>query len=197
VHAAVAVLPREAHGEEALRRNHAFRAAITPLVDVAFRVLRRLGVHEREIDDALQMVLLSADRKFDALATPQDLKAYVCAACVSVARDVGRSRARRMARSADADVLEETAAADPNPEDVLGRKQALELVQRVLEGMEEERRVVFVLYELEELSGPEIALHLDIPVGTVASRLRTAREEFRAALARASVSERNLGRGGR
>lgn len=180
-----------------MRRHQAFRSAITPLVDVAFRVLRRLGVRDTEIDDALQTILLIADRRFDDLATQQDLKAYVCAACVNVARDVGRSRARQSARRAHVDDLEQTAAADLGPEDVLGRKEALELVQRILETMEEERRVVFVLYELEELTGQEIAEHLGIPVGTVSSRLRRAREEFRSALVRVHAGERARGRGGR
>jgi RNA polymerase sigma-70 factor, ECF subfamily len=197
VHAAVAVVPGEADAGKILRRDQAFRSAITPLVDVAFRVLRRLGVHDREIDDALQTVLVIADRRFDDLPTQQDLKAYVCAACVNVARDVGRNRARQSARNADVEALERAASAAPDPEEALGRKQALELVQRILETMDEERRAVFVLYELEELTGDEIAEHLGIPVGTVASRLRKARDEFRSAIARVRASQRSLVRGGR
>lgn len=191
----MAVIPGKADAGAIPRRHQAFRTAIVPLVDVAFRVLRRLGVRDREIDDALQTVLLIADRRFDELATQQDLKAYVCAACVNVARDVGRVRARQHSRSTDVDDIDETVATGPDPEDVLGRKQALELVQQILGNMDEERRAVFVLYELEELTGQEIAEHLGIPVGTVSSRLRKAREEFRAAIAR--VRARDRSRGGR
>jgi len=197
VQAAVAVGPGDAEAGRAVRRHHAFQSAITPLVDVAYRVLRRLGIKEAEIDDALQMVLLAADRRFDEISTHQELKAYVCASCVNVARDVGRIRARSTARTAQVEELEKAAAADPGPEDVLDRKQALELVQRVLETMDEERRVVFVLYELEELTGQQIAEHLGIPVGTVASRLRKARDEFRAAIARIHAAERASWRSGR
>lgn len=193
----MAVVPAAADSGVILRRNQAFRTAVSPLIDVSFRVLRRLGVQDREIDDALQTVLLSADRRFDDLETPQELKAYVCAACVNVARDVGRSRARHYARNTTVDHAEETAAPDADPEDVLGRKQGLELLQRILESMDEERRAVFVLYELEELTGQEIADHLGVPVGTVSSRLRKAREEFRSAIERVRASERSSGRGGR
>ena len=152
----MAVVPAVVNAESALRRSQAFRVAIAPLVDVAFRVLRRLGVHDREIDDALQTVLLSADRRFEQLASPQELKAYVCAACVNVARDLGRVRARQLARTSVED-FEDAATTDDNPENVLERKQALELVQRILEHMDEERRAVFVLYELEELTGRDLS----------------------------------------
>lgn len=194
---ALTAAPADVTAEEALRRQRAFRVAITPLVDVAFRVLRRLGVQDAEIDDALQTVLLAADRRFDDLGTQQELKAYVCAACANVARDLGRTRARQSARSAELEELAKAPAADPGPDDVLDRKQALELVHRVLESMDEERRVVFVLYELEELTTQQIADHVGIPAGTVASRLRKAREEFRTAIARVNAPERSSWRGAR
>jgi hypothetical protein len=53
---------------------------------------------------------------------------------------------------------------------------------QLLRGLPEEQRVVFLLFELEGLSGDEIAETLSIPVGTVRSRLRLARENFRSAL---------------
>ncbi|AKU94819.1 RNA polymerase sigma factor RpoE [Labilithrix luteola] len=179
------------------QRDRVFRTAIAPLIDVAYRVLRRLGVHDREIDDALQTVLVAADRRFDELEGPTVLKAFVCASCVNVARDLGRRRARTTARTKDVEDLEQSPTSEPGPEDALGRKEGLAMVQRILTSMEEEKRVVFVLYELEELTGQEIADHLGIPVGTVSSRLRKAREEFRSAIARAHASERNLERSGR
>lgn len=194
---AVAIAPGEAAAGVALQRDQAFRAAITPLLDVAFRVLRRLGVRDEEIDDALQTVLVVADRRFDDLATQQELKAYVCAACVNVARDVGRRRARQVARTVEVDDVEATASEAPDPEEAIRRKQALELLQHILETMDHDRRVVFVLYELEELTGQEIAEHLGIPLGTVSSRLRKAREELRAAIARLHASERHSPRGRR
>lgn len=194
---AVAIAPGETAAGAALQRDQAFRAAITPLLDVAFRVLRRLGVRDEEIDDALQTVLLIADRRFDDLGTQQELKAYVCATCVNVARDVGRRRARQFARTVAVDDVEATASHEPDPEEVIRRRQALALVQQILDSMDDDRRVVFVLYELEELTGQQIAEHLGIPLGTVSSRLRKAREEFRAAIARLHASERHSPRGSR
>ncbi|AKV03981.1 RNA polymerase sigma factor RpoE [Labilithrix luteola] len=164
-------------------RHARFRTAIEPLLKVAFRVLQRLGVHDGEVDDALQTVLVAADRKFDDLANRGDLKAYVCAACVNVARDVGRRRARQQVRNTWLDDLEEDPLAPGvDPADALERKQALAMIQWALDNMIPERREVFVLYELEELTAREIAEYLGVPPGTVASRLRKAREDLRTAL---------------
>ena len=177
-------------------RDARFRAAIEPLVKVAYRVLHRLGVRSGEIDDAVQAVLVAADRRFDDIATRADLKAYVCAACVNVARDVGRRRSRRAAEASPLDDLEQDPASEQaGPADLLERKQTLALVHGILERMLPERREVFVLYELEELTGREIAEHLGVPAGTVASRLRKARDDFRAAFELAHADDPNEGRG--
>ena len=72
----------------------------------------------------------------------------------------------------------------PNAEQLLEHREARELLDRLLEGLEHDVRVVFVLHELEELSAREIATALAIPLGTVASRLRRGRERFARRLAR-------------
>ena len=183
-------------GEGDIATRHArFRAAIEPLVKVAFRVLQRLGVRNEEIDDALQAVLIAVDRKFDEIPNRAELRAYTCAVCVNVAREVGRRRNRHAVRNTTLEELEEAPLSlDADPADAFERKQTLAMVQRILESMDPERREVFVLYELEELSGREIAEHLGIPPGTVASRLRKAREDFREALARADANAPPFGR---
>lgn len=175
-------------------RNARFRSAIGPLVSVAFRVLQRLGVGHEEIDDAVQIVLVAADRKFDEIPNLAELRSYVCAVCVNVARDIGRRRHRRSVQNAPLDELEEDPLSpDSDPADLLERKQTLAMVQRVLENMAPERREIFVLHELEELTAREIAELLGVPSGTVASRLRKAREDFRNAIALADDS--NFDRG--
>lgn len=180
--------------EDVSQRSRAFRSAITPLIDVAYRVLRRLGVENAEIDDALQSVLVVTYRRFDEIASVEQLKAFVYATCANVARDHNRRRSRNSARSTAIDEVEHAAATSaPGPEDALDCKQGLAIGQRILASMDEELRIVFVLYELEELTGPEIAEQLGVPVGTVASRLRRARKVFREALAIGEQDEREPG----
>jgi RNA polymerase sigma-70 factor (ECF subfamily) len=67
---------------------------------------------------------------------------------------------------------------------LLDRKQARELLDRVLDAMPDDLRTAFVLFELEGYSGPEVAEMLEIPLGTATSRLRRARETFRESVAK-------------
>jgi RNA polymerase sigma-70 factor (ECF subfamily) len=64
------------------------------------------------------------------------------------------------------------------------QRRARHLLDEILDGLELDVRTVFVLFELEELTAPEISELLGIPIGTVASRLRRAREDFRSELTR-------------
>ena len=72
----------------------------------------------------------------------------------------------------------------PGADELIDRRRARELLEELLESLDLDLRAVFVLYELEGLTTPEIARCLELPVGTASSRLRRAREEFRAALTR-------------
>ena len=80
------------------------------------------------------------------------------------------------------------------PEELAELSNARALLQDILDEMSLEFRSVFVLAELEELSAPQIADLLEIPVGTVSSRLRSARESFRGAVRRLSQQEAFKGR---
>jgi RNA polymerase sigma-70 factor (ECF subfamily) len=66
----------------------------------------------------------------------------------------------------------------PAPDECVDQKRLREWLDEVLSAMPDDLRAVFVLFELEELSSQEIARHLELPVGTVASRLRRARDVF-------------------
>ena len=145
-----------------------------------------MGVTPAELDDAMQSVLIQIANRWQRLSAllPGEVHAYACTVAsgvaIDVARKAGRSRAHRAALEDDA----EHAEAKLGPEDVLSHKRDLEMLDLVLEALPEERREVFVLFELEELTLAEIADRLGIPAGTAASRLRKGREEFGRAAAR-------------
>ncbi|MEZ4447498.1 MAG: sigma-70 family RNA polymerase sigma factor, partial [Polyangiaceae bacterium] len=146
-----------------------------------WRYLRRLGLPPVDADDATQQVFLVLSRKLSRVP-PEKERAFLCGTAVRVFSDARRAQSRRREIPGDTPVD----APDPKagPEMLTGREQARALLDTVLDKMDEKTRSVFVLFELEELSTAEIAEILDLPTGTVASRLRRARESFEAIVAR-------------
>jgi RNA polymerase sigma-70 factor (ECF subfamily) len=143
--------------------------------DFIWRSLRRLGVCEGDIDDVTQRVFLTAARRL-AEVRPGAERSFLFATATREASHTRRSYKRR------AEVGEEEIADKSTgrlrPDDLAGRRQALEFADSVLQAMDDDLRVIFVLFELEEMSSQEIAKLLDIPVGTAKSRLRRARADF-------------------
>ena len=112
-----------------------------------------------------------------------------------MALNVG-SRARRSEQRRREEPLEaagDGASGELSAEQLLERRQARDALDALLGEMPEELRVVFVLFELEELSTPQIAEICAIPVGTAASRLRRAREDFEDRVARLEARRRFSG----
>ncbi len=140
-----------------------------------WRSLRRLGVPERDVDDATQQVFLVAHRRLAEISSESE-RSFLFQTALRVASDWRRARKRR-AEQAGIDLLKVPDRA-ASPEELLDRRRARALLDRVLEAMPLELRAVFVLFELEEMTMSEIATVADIPAGTVASRLRRARQAF-------------------
>jgi RNA polymerase sigma-70 factor, ECF subfamily len=140
-----------------------------------WRSLRRLGVPDGDIDDSSQQVFLVAHRRLAEIAHECE-RAFLFQTALRVAADWRRAHRRRFEQPG-IDVLEipDTAA---NPEQQIDSRRARALLDRVLEVMPLDLRAVFVLFELEEMTMAEIAVVADIPPGTVASRLRRARQAF-------------------
>lgn len=144
--------------------------------DFVWRSLRRLGVDAGDADDGAQQVFLVVSRKLD-LIEPGAERAFLFGTAMRVASDARRSRRRRREVASDGEQAERADTA-PLADETLDRQRARALLDEVLEALPMDLRAVFVLYELEELTVPEIAHLLELPAGTAASRLRRAREEF-------------------
>lgn len=151
--------------------------------DFVWRSLRRLGITPPETDDATQQVFLILSNKLSSVREGEE-RSYIFGIVVRVAANVRRGRASARRREVSEDDAPESFSQSPSAESSLGRAQARAVLDDILAGMSDERRMVFVLFELEELTTPEIAELLGVPTGTVASRLRRAREDFEAAVAR-------------
>ena len=150
-----------------------------------WRLLRRLGLnHERATDMTQQAFLIAAER-IDGIKLGSE-KAFLYGTALRLARTATRVD-RRWVLEADLDQQIQLA---PAVDDLVEQRRATEILDRVLCTLPPDLVTVFVLFELEGLSTPEVACIVGVPVGTAASRLRRARELFRAGVAKARATLR-------
>jgi RNA polymerase sigma-70 factor (ECF subfamily) len=151
------------------------------------RSLLRAGVSEAAVDDAAQQVFLVVASKL-ALVSETRERAFLLGVVLNVAAHSRRRVARR--REVDEEAFEAMFDDAPLPDEALDAQRLAELVERMLDALPPELRLVLVLVDIEERTMAEVAEQLAIPPGTVASRLRRAREAMAAAVARARPSRR-------
>ena len=141
-----------------------------------WRSLRRRGLSPDEAADATQETFLIAAGRLPDIHRESE-RAFLIGTARRVAHTLGRKTVRwQLDEDMDQRIGSERDASDEQAD--------LELCDRVLSKMNPELAEAFVLYEIEGLSSPEIAALLEIPLGSVASRLRRGREQFRAGVAR-------------
>ena len=156
--------------------------------DSLWRFLRRLGIREADVDDAVQEVILVVARRLTDIEE-QSERSFVFSTAFRIASEM-RRRAERRREVGDA-LLEGFQSAGLDPEAAMENQRLAVLFAQVLEQLSLELRVVFVLYELEDFTMAEIAATLAVPQGTVASRLRRGREVFER-LASKSLGEESV-----
>jgi RNA polymerase sigma-70 factor, ECF subfamily len=143
-----------------------------------WRLLRRLGLPASDADDAAQQVFLTASARLASIRAGSE-RAFLYGCALNLSSKWQRARARaRHSVSVEAELPEELVSDGISAEDLLDRNRAREVLDAILEAMPSSLRTVFVLFELEQLSSLQIAELLELPRGTVASRLRRAREDF-------------------
>jgi RNA polymerase sigma-70 factor (ECF subfamily) len=162
-------------------RPVAFEPAYRAHFAFVWRALKRLGVPERDLPDAAHDVFLVVHARLAEFDFRHRLTTWIYAICLRIASDRRRKAATRY--EVLDDPCEPAAAVDPE----LAERRAL--LGRCLDAMPLEQRAAFTLFELEGLTGEEVAALLDIPAATAHSRLRLARETFRRALKREEARE--------
>ena len=140
--------------------------------ELVWRMLRRRGLPPDVAADTTQQAFLIAAERIDDIQ-PHSERAFLVATAVRLAHSATR-RASRVQLEDDMDLHQ------ARGHDVADARSATNLLDLILAKIDPDLVEVFVLFELEEFSSPEIAKLLDMPVGTIASRLRRAREAFRA-----------------
>ena len=147
---------------------------------VVWRMLRCRGLAPDVAADATQEVFLVAAQRLADIAVGKE-RAFLIGTALHVAQAAHRTRAR-WELTEDVDVLDEHVATLDD------RGSALDMIGKILSRVDDPLVEVFVLHEIAEFSSFEIAELLGVPRGTVASRLRFAREAFREAARRMELT---------
>ena len=166
-----------------------FRAIYDTYFPFVWRMLWRLGVWPGSVADAAQDVFVVVNRRLVDLRGAGLLQSFIYGVVVRVAGDYRRLQRRKgLLGAADCDELPD--GRSPSAYDHVARKEAVALLDVLLDELDESRREVLVLVELEGLSVPEVAELLGVNVNTVYTRLRRGRQDFEQALARHRARER-------
>jgi RNA polymerase sigma-70 factor, ECF subfamily len=141
-----------------------------------WRVLKNLGVREADVEDVAQEVFVVIHRKLPEFEGRSSLKTWIYAICIRTASDYRRRAHVR--REAIGDVPDERISAPQLQE--LERRRVKVILDRALDALDDDKRAVFVLFEVEKLSMHEVAAAVDCPLQTAYSRLYAARKQIAA-----------------
>lgn len=156
-----------------------FRAIYDTYFDFVWRGAAHRGIRRSALDDVVQEVFIVVDRKLPEFEGRSSLRAWIAGILRRVVADYVRKRGNQP--TGDESLEHEPAA--PSSER-LEQREAMELLDQLLAKMSPEQRETFVLFELEELSGAEIAELTGANENTVWTRLRAARRIFQEGVAR-------------
>jgi RNA polymerase sigma-70 factor (ECF subfamily) len=164
---------------EPVRAEVSFEQVYSTYVDFVWRSALRLGVDEAAADDVVQQVFLVVYQRLCTFEGRSTLKTWLFAILLRVAREqrrvLRRKSPHRAHESVDPDLVADGAV---NPHEALSRAEASRMIDVLLNSLDGDKRVVFVMAELEEMTAPEISLATGLTPNAVYSRLRAARTDF-------------------
>jgi RNA polymerase sigma-70 factor (ECF subfamily) len=185
------VIPEKTDGAQA--QVPAFATVYGENLAFVFRSARALGVRPAAVDDVVQEVFVVVYRRLGTFDGQAKVRTWISRILVNVVRHHRRTLVRKSpheqadGKPGDPDELP---AAGPNPCEAVVLGERAQIVQRLLDGMDDDKREMLVLAEIEELPVPEIAAILGLKLNTAYSRLRLARRAFDDAVARARAEGR-------
>ena len=153
--------------------------------DYVWRTLHRMGVRPPHVEDVYQEVFLVVHRRLRTFTGQSAITTWLYEICFRVAAGYRRkAHFRREELVPDWSALESLSSQAPSPERQLATSRQAKQLERILDTMPLEYRVVFVMFEIEGMSSEQIAETVGAPLGTVYSRLYRARKRFARALSR-------------
>ena len=153
--------------------------------------LQRLGVHPSDLDDVAQDVFMVVHRRLDTFDGRSRVTTWLFGICMRVAANYRRRR-RWTHEVLSAEDNDDRPAALIAADDVLLRREEREIAERALDRLDVAKRATFVMFELESLTCIEIAELMNVPIGTVYSRLHGARRQLEKTIAK-DMKRRGMG----
>jgi RNA polymerase sigma-70 factor (ECF subfamily) len=157
-----------------------------------WRTARALGVRPPFVEDVVQEIFVVVHRRLSSFEGRSTVRTWLSRIVLNVVRHHRRSVVRKSPHDLDPEGPgdpDDVASRGPDPYERTALTEQARLVQRILDGLDDPKREVLVLAELEELTVPEIADALGLKLNTAYSRLRLARKAFDVALAREGLVE--------
>jgi RNA polymerase sigma-70 factor (ECF subfamily) len=153
--------------------------------EFVWRTLHRMGVRPPHIDDVYQEVFLVVHRRLRSFGGQCAITTWLYEICFRVTAGYRRkAHFRREELVPDWSDMHGLTASTPSPESQVATLRRAKQLERILDTMPLEYRVVFVMFEIEGMSSEQIAESVGVPLGTVYSRLYRARKRFARALSR-------------
>ena len=156
-----------------------------------YAVALRMTGNPEDARDVVQEVFLSAMRALRRFRGEAKLSTWFHRVTINAALDVGRKRSRRPVTALDA--VPDRASDDPGPDEAAEMAARAQAVHAALARISEDHRSVIVLHDLQGLDYAEVASALDVPVGTVKSRIHRARAELARLLGHLRETEPSAG----
>ncbi len=162
-------------------------------VDYVWRLIARLGVPARAVPDVAQDAFVVVHKKLPEFEGRSAVRTWLFQIVRNVVHDYRRTVRRRdqPVEQDDDEVARARASEDQGPDARAARAQAVRILHELLDKLDDDKREVFVLADLEQIPAAQIAEAIGANVNTIYSRLRLAREAFNRELARYQSRERS------
>jgi len=144
----------------------------------------RMGIRPADVPDVVHDVFLVVHKKLVEFDATRPLRPWLFGIAFRVAVGVKRRMGYRMERMDGDDAMPLRASSEPSPEELVSDEQRRTVLAEAMDLLDDDKRAVFVLHDLDGTSMPVVAESLEIPLNTAYSRLRLAREVLRARLSR-------------
>lgn len=148
------------------------RALFDEHYDFVLRSAMRLGVASAAVDDVVQETFIVAGRKLASFEGRSSVRTWLFGILMRVAHTERRGERRRQRRAA---VAIESATMSEDP---YARREAADMLHRLLATLDDDRRAAFILADVEGLTAVEIAEGLGVNVNTIYARIRAARKHL-------------------